>query len=154
MEGFVTDVHNSRRFANTVGLRIMAAAALLVVCLGIVFALFLSPAGPAAVEAQAAVYSAEQVADDDSSAAASPDGAAGAVSPDEASDSEGESPEEEVIEEDETPQSSGLGGGEPVSGGVGFGVVAIVGIAAVALFFLLLMRRLNGNINTMNRMFK
>lgn len=63
--------------------------------------------------------------------------------------------ESEAIEDDETPMSSGLGGGEPISsGGLGFGTVAIAGIAAVAAFFFVLMRRLNGNINDMNRMFK
>ena len=69
-----------------------------------------------------------------------------------ASDAEGA--ETEILDDEETPLSSGLGGGEPVSGGLGFGPIVIVGITAVALFFLVLMRRLNGNIKDMNRMFK
>lgn len=62
--------------------------------------------------------------------------------------------EAEILDEEETPLSSGLGGGEPVFGSVGFGPIAIVGIAAVALFFVVLMRRLNSNIKDMGSMFK
>lgn len=65
-----------------------------------------------------------------------------------------EAAEGETIEDDETPMSSGLGGGEPVAGGVGFGGIAIVGIAIVAVFFLVLMRKTNGSIKDMRTMFK
>ena len=67
---------------------------------------------------------------------------------------EEEGAETEILDEEGTPLSSGLGGGEPVSGGVGFVPFAIVGIAIVAVFFLVLMRRLNSNIKDMSRMFK
>lgn len=62
--------------------------------------------------------------------------------------------DEEAIEDDETPMSSGLGGSEPIFNGSNFGRVAVVGIVAVVAFFLVLMRRLNGNMKDMNRMFK
>lgn len=62
--------------------------------------------------------------------------------------------EAETIDEEDNPLSSGLGGGEPVVNGIGFGPIAIAGIAVVALFFFVLMRRLNSNIKDMSRMFK
>ncbi|MBR0404714.1 MAG: hypothetical protein IJI68_05880 [Eggerthellaceae bacterium] len=73
---------------------------------------------------------------------------------DESAATEEEAAETEILDDEGTPLSSGLGGGEPISGGVGFVPVAIVGIAVVALFFLVLMRRLNSNIKDMSRMFK
>ena len=65
------------------------------------------------------------------------------------------SAEGETIDDEENPMSSGLGGAEPVSSSmISFGIVAICGIIAVAAFFMALMRKLNGNINDMNKMFK
>ena len=61
----------------------------------------------------------------------------------------------EEIKDDKTPMSSGLGGGEPVSGsGVSFGAIAIAGIALVALFYFMLTRRLNNNISDMRKRLK
>ena len=62
--------------------------------------------------------------------------------------------ESEDIEDDETPMTSGLGGGEPVSDDIGLGRFALVGIIAIGVFFFVLMRRLNGNIKDMNHIFK
>ena len=63
--------------------------------------------------------------------------------------------EEQTIEEDENPLSSGLGGGEPASGGgLSFWPIAIVGIVAVGLFFFILMRRMHHNVRDMTSMFK
>ena len=68
---------------------------------------------------------------------------------------ESNSSEEQIIEEDESPLSSGLEGGEPVSGGgLSFWPIAIIGIVVVALFFFVLMRRMNHNVRDMNSMFK
>ena len=60
----------------------------------------------------------------------------------------------ESIEDEETPMSSGLEGGEPVSGGLSFTPVVIVGILAVALFYAIIMRRMNGSIRDLKGMFK
>jgi len=72
----------------------------------------------------------------------------------EGTDDEANGDETEIVDDEGTPLSSGLGGGEPAFSSVGFGPIAIVGIVAVALFFLVLMRRLNTSIKDMNRMFK
>ncbi|MBQ6391833.1 MAG: hypothetical protein IJH88_09520 [Eggerthellaceae bacterium] len=70
------------------------------------------------------------------------------------SDENGNS-DEQIIEEDESPLSSGLGGGEPVSsGGLSFWPIAIIGIVIVALFFFVIMRRMNRNVHDMTSMFK
>ena len=69
-------------------------------------------------------------------------------------ESDQKSDESEAIEDEETPMTSGLGGGEPVSNDIGFGGVIVVGIVAVSVFFLVLMRKLNGNIKDMDSMFK
>lgn len=72
-----------------------------------------------------------------------------------ADSSESAEPEEgESIDDEENPMSSGLGGGEPISNDAGFGGIIVVGIVAVAAFFFVLIRKLNGSIRDMNSMFK
>lgn len=96
-------------------------------------------------QAYATIYPAGQEAQaDEESADGSTEGA----------DDESNGDETEIVDDEGTPLSSGLGGGEPIFSSVGFGPIAIVGIVAVALFFLILMRRLNTSIKDMNRMFK
>lgn len=73
---------------------------------------------------------------------------------DQKEDESAKSGESESIQEDETPMSSGLGGGEPVSNDMGIAEIAIVGIIAVGAFFFVLMRKLNTNIKDMDSMFK
>lgn len=98
--------------------------------------------------AYASTPSAEKApqADDRSDASEAADGTGSSEYP--------EDPEDEAVEDDETPMTSGLGGGEPVSDGIGPGSFAIVGIMAIGAFFFVLMRKLNGNIKDMNRIFK
>ena len=77
-----------------------------------------------------------------------------AVSKASAASAEADEEGAESIDDEENPMSSGLEGGEPVSGGFSFAPVAIVGILAVALFFAVIMRRMNGSIRDLKRMFK
>ena len=60
---------------------------------------------------------------------------------------------DEEIDDEENPMSSGLGGGEPVSGlgDTYLEWVIVVGIIAVAVFFGVSMWRQNTNINKMKR---
>jgi len=77
-----------------------------------------------------------------------------AISKASAASAESDGEEAESIEDEENPMSSGLEGGEPASGGFSFAPVAIVGILAVALFFAVIMRRMNGSIRDLKGMFK
>ena len=127
------------------------------------FALSIGPNAAFSDYAYATIYPANDAAQTQDASDESPDvaseGAAGssaaaAVDADQA-DEEGEAGASESIDEEETPMSSGLGGGEPVSSsGFSFGPVAVVGIAVVLAFFYVLIRRLNGSIRDMNRMFR
>ena len=65
------------------------------------------------------------------------------------------SSDSETIEDDETPMSSGLGGGEPLaSSSNGIKWVIVVGIAAVVAFFVASTLRMNKSIDTMKNRFK
>lgn len=61
-----------------------------------------------------------------------------------------EAASEEQIDDDETPLSEGLGAAEPVFSNSFAGIV-LAGIVVVAVFFMMLTRRLNSNINDMRR---
>ena len=102
--------------------------------------------------AYAEIYPANEATAGNPAAAQDPQASASAPSAN--GDSQDEAAEGESIEDEETPMSSGLGGGEPVASGFSFGPIAIVGIVAVAAFFFVLFRRLNGSISRMNNMFK
>lgn len=131
------------RARKPMGFAARAVAFAAVLALAALLVLGLSSSSGDSSHAYATIYHTDQVAqvDDDASN--------DAVQP-----SEEDGAETEILDDEETPLSSGLEGGEPSSGGIGFGPIAIIGIAVVALFFLVLMRRLNGNINDMSRMFK
>ena len=65
------------------------------------------------------------------------------------------SSDSETIEDDETPMSSGLGGGEPLaSSSNGIKWVIVIGIAAVVAFFVASTLRMNKSIDTMRNRFK
>ena len=91
-----------------------------------------------------------------SEASAAVDNASGQAASDKAAATDGQkSSESETIEDDETPMSSGLGGGEPLaSSSNGIKWVIVVGIAAVVAFFVASTLRMNKSINTMKNRFK
>lgn len=115
--------------------RLLALAAMILLALS----LALTAMAP---NAYADIKPADEVAASDESTSAEPADA-------EAADQE----EGESIEDEETPLSSDLGGGEPAASDVNVAAIAVVGIIAVGSFFFVLMRKLNGNINDMNKMF-
>ena len=127
--------------------RFVAALGCMLACVLLALSLAVPSSIVFAEQAQAAVYATEQTVDDEETG--------GGATADGADDEgTGEAAGEESIEEDELPLSSGLGGGEPVSAGGGFAGIVVVGIVAVAVFFLVLIRRQNSSIKNMNRMFK
>lgn len=103
--------------------------------------------------AYAEIYPANEAASDNPAAAQDPQASASSADANDDSEENGEA-EGESIEDEETPMSSGLGGGEPVASGFSFGPIAVAGIVAVVAFFLVLFRKLNGSISRMNSMFK
>ena len=91
-----------------------------------------------------------------SEASAAADQASGKAASDQAAATDDQkSSEGETIEDDETPMSSGLGGGEPLaSSSNGIKWVVIIGIAAVVAFFVASTLRMNKSIDTMKNRFK
>lgn len=125
---------------------LLACAGALMAVLALAFSLAFCLGTVNATEAQAAIYPANSAAADDASSAAQDEN--------DQNGDEAEDAEVEAIEDEDTPLSDGLGGAEPIGSSFSFGLVAAVGIAAVVAFFMVLFRRLNGSIRTMNRMFK
>ena len=128
---------------------VVALAAILALVLGI--SIFLMATQGTTSTAKQSIVSAQVESKPASTASAD---SADASKSSEAANESGNS-DEQTIEEDESPLSSGLGGGEPASGGgLSFWPIAIVGIVAVAVFFFVLMRRMHHNVRHMNSMFK
>ena len=91
-----------------------------------------------------------------SEASAAADQASDKAASDQAAATDGQkSSDSETIEDDETPMSSGLGGGEPLaSSSNGIKWVIVIGIAAVVAFFVASTLRMNKSIDTMRNRFK
>lgn len=91
--------------------------------------------------------------------AAAPEGQAGsaeaqaAASEDQAGSAEAQAAEEEIIEDEDTPLASALGGNEVQRNAIGGGLhlILILGIVAVAAFFIVMTGKLNRNIDQMKR---
>lgn len=154
-------------YASTEGARrpLAAVATAFLMAAMVAFALAVGALGPTPAAAwadEAASASAAQVESqgaataDDASDEAAADGAASdeaAAAQDAASDEA--AAEGEEIEDDETPMSDGLGGAEPIFGdGFGLGKIALIGIAIVAVIYVVLTRRLNSNISDMRKTFR